>query len=434
MLTPVLVSVLLGTQMVAGAESPAGKLTVEPSAGPAQEKGSAHRHDAQTSNPAAGLAGQPETNSISNVLSLLVTSSETRQFAGELERLLRQGKLEAAEHRLNSAVEIGTVAILLTDRLRDPKLLAGLQALGIQSEDRPMLSLDKPNDTPALSPDVPGNPRTAHKAEELADLNEAKEREQQRADASARELANVTEELRTLRATREQEVSAAAANAAQLGDLKVALRREQERADAVARDLVAVTKERHTLQTLREHDATLIASNRAELEALKAALEQERQQGLTTGTLTSKTENPLEIKTADPGAPAAKAGFPSASTPSVTVQEMAAVPAGAERLRGVPEVVNTSTLSLQGRIVRLFGVETAGDVSSAGDLTQYLGGREVVCEVAGSKDIYRCQVDGKDLSIVVLFNGGGRATVDATFELRTAAERARSAGVGIWSK
>jgi endonuclease YncB( thermonuclease family) len=96
--------------------------------------------------------------------------------------------------------------------------------------------------------------------------------------------------------------------------------------------------------------------------------------------------------------------------------------------------MNTSTLSLQGRIVRLFGVEAAGNVASADDLTQYLGGREVVCEVAGLKDIYRCQVDGKDLSTVVLFNGGGRATVDATFELKTAAERARSAGVGIWSK
>jgi hypothetical protein len=34
--------------------------------------------------------------------------------------------------------------------------------------------------------------------------------------------------------------------------------------------------------------------------------------------------------------------------------------------------------------------------------------------------------------LIVLFNGGGWATSDATSELKIAADRARSAGVGVW--
>jgi endonuclease YncB( thermonuclease family) len=84
--------------------------------------------------------------------------------------------------------------------------------------------------------------------------------------------------------------------------------------------------------------------------------------------------------------------------------------------------------------VRLFGVEAADDVGSTDELTRYLSGREVVCEVVARPDLYRCQVDGKDLSVVVLFNGGGRVTSDGTPELKIATDRARSAGVGIWNK
>jgi endonuclease YncB( thermonuclease family) len=34
----------------------------------------------------------------------------------------------------------------------------------------------------------------------------------------------------------------------------------------------------------------------------------------------------------------------------------------------------------------------------------------------------------------VLFNGGGRATEDATPELKAAADKAREAKIGVWSK
>jgi len=101
-------------------------------------------------------------------------------------------------------------------------------------------------------------------------------------------------------------------------------------------------------------------------------------------------------------------------------------------IRGVPVVQNTGMLEIQGRVVRLFGVEGARG-RAARDLRRYLGRREVVCEPAGSGNEYRCRVDDQDLSRVVLFNGGGKATANATPELRALDQQARSTRVGIWS-
>jgi endonuclease YncB( thermonuclease family) len=69
----------------------------------------------------------------------------------------------------------------------------------------------------------------------------------------------------------------------------------------------------------------------------------------------------------------------------------------------------------------------------ARDFRRYLGRREVACEPAGTGYEYRCRVDDQDLSRVVLFNGGGRATANATPELRALDQQARSTRVGIWS-
>jgi penicillin-binding protein 1A len=100
-------------------------------------------------------------------------------------------------------------------------------------------------------------------------------------------------------------------------------------------------------------------------------------------------------------------------------------------IRGVAVVVDSATLAVQGRVIRLYGVEGASGQARR-DFRQYLGRREVVCEAAGSRDSYRCHVDDQDLSQVVLFNGGGRAAADATPELKAAEQRARAAGLGIW--
>ncbi|MBA1155496.1 thermonuclease family protein [Microvirga mediterraneensis] len=134
-------------------------------------------------------------------------------------------------------------------------------------------------------------------------------------------------------------------------------------------------------------------------------------------------------------APQASATAPAASGP---IKEPEPVTTGSTgsvgSLRGVPDVIDTATLSLNGEVVRLFGVEWAPGAGKPEDLTQYLNGREVSCDPAGGNDVYRCQVGSQDLSRVVLFNGGGRPTDDATPELKAAADKAREAKIGVWSK
>lgn len=98
---------------------------------------------------------------------------------------------------------------------------------------------------------------------------------------------------------------------------------------------------------------------------------------------------------------------------------------------GVAQVVDTGTLRMGGETVRLRGVR--GEAGHpAQQLASYLGGRQVSCEPAAA-DRYRCTVEDWDLSAVVLFNGGGRATPDAPQDLRREESKARAARRGIWA-
>lgn len=131
-----------------------------------------------------------------------------------------------------------------------------------------------------------------------------------------------------------------------------------------------------------------------------------------------------------------------AVTPSRSVSAAASAAAnaqtsrssGGQSLRGVPDVIDTATLSLNGEVVRLFGVEWAPGAGKPEDLTSYLQGREVTCDPAGGTDTYRCKVGEQDLSRVILYNGGGQPTAEATQELKAAAEKARESKIGVWSK
>jgi len=98
---------------------------------------------------------------------------------------------------------------------------------------------------------------------------------------------------------------------------------------------------------------------------------------------------------------------------------------------GVPEIVNNATLRINGSIVRLIGVEPAPSVKPEG-MARYIGDRPVTCWPVSSGVRYRCEVEGNDLSRVVLYNGGGRVTSDATPDLLADENRARSARIGIW--
>jgi penicillin-binding protein 1A len=111
----------------------------------------------------------------------------------------------------------------------------------------------------------------------------------------------------------------------------------------------------------------------------------------------------------------------------------AAPPQAAGPVRGAAEVVDTGTLDIRGRVVRLVGVE-GEDGRFAQQLARFLRRRDVVCEPAANSDRHRCKVEGHDLSALVLLNGGGRATADAPQELLSAEEEARSARLGVWRR
>ena len=124
---------------------------------------------------------------------------------------------------------------------------------------------------------------------------------------------------------------------------------------------------------------------------------------------------------------------PDASTAAAAGSPDAPSPGKPVALVGVPEVIDTATLRIEGKLVRLTGVEWARGVQIA-DLARYLGGRPVTCRPKGANDVYRCLVDGRDLSEVVLYNGGGRATSDAEPELLAAETYAKAEKIGVWRK
>src|SRR5215472_11310710 len=151
--------------------------------------------------------------------------------------------------------------------------------------------------------------------------------------------------------------------------------------------------------------------------------------GVTGGDLPARIWNEFVTQSA---AARAKSVRAQARIAGLSATADAKPTASAALIRGVPVVQSTGVLEIDGRMVRLFGVEgTRG--RAARDFKRYLGSREVACEPAAGSGDYRCRVGDQDLSRVVLFNGGGRATANATPELRALEQQARSTRAGIWS-
>ncbi len=105
----------------------------------------------------------------------------------------------------------------------------------------------------------------------------------------------------------------------------------------------------------------------------------------------------------------------------------------AAEIRGAANIRSTGVIEIEGRVVRLFGVQGVRG-RPARDFRRYLAGRDVTCAPADSGNDYRCNVADQDLSRVVLYNGGGRATPDASPELKAAEQQARSQRAGIWAR
>jgi penicillin-binding protein 1A len=143
-----------------------------------------------------------------------------------------------------------------------------------------------------------------------------------------------------------------------------------------------------------------------------------------------------KIKSRPGPAPAAMSAGTSAA-PAAEPQQpglpAAPVSAGAA-VEGVPLVIDTATLMFKGQLVHLLGVQGEGG-QFARDMARYIGGRPVSCKSAtGAATQYRCRVGDSDLAEAVLYNGGGRATADASPPLRSAEEKARLAERGVWEQ
>jgi endonuclease YncB( thermonuclease family) len=129
------------------------------------------------------------------------------------------------------------------------------------------------------------------------------------------------------------------------------------------------------------------------------------------------------------------ASVPPPITPTATPKPSAAPPPSARApasVEGTADVIDTVTLRIGGRVVRLYATEWARG-GKAEDLTAYLAGRQVRCEPVEAVDTYRCRAGEQDLSRVVLFNGGARAAFDAPPELKDAEEKAKGARRGVWN-
>jgi 1A family penicillin-binding protein len=146
------------------------------------------------------------------------------------------------------------------------------------------------------------------------------------------------------------------------------------------------------------------------------------------------------------GAPVARAGAPGpvaglpADLPAAGVPQVAGTlgPPGARAstrdiVRGVPEVLDTGTLAISGARIRLEGVASESG-TLARQLARFLRRREVVCAAVATPDLQRCEIDGENLSEIIIAAGGARATTDAPAELLAAEDQARSARLGIWRR
>ena len=124
---------------------------------------------------------------------------------------------------------------------------------------------------------------------------------------------------------------------------------------------------------------------------------------------------------------------PPSETPEARPPEPEPRRSNSNALTGIPEVIDTATLRVGGKVVRLFGVEWVRG-GQADELSKYLRGRQVSCQPAPGSSAHICTVEGRDLSEVVLFNGGGRASAEATPDLAAAEDHARTERLGVWKR
>lgn len=154
-----------------------------------------------------------------------------------------------------------------------------------------------------------------------------------------------------------------------------------------------------------------------------------RENGAPDGTPTRTAEAPQAAKPSGT-APRPAEPPPEPETPTEMPEQPRPAP---NAVTGQAQVIDTATLRLNGKLVRLFGVEWVRG-GQAEELTRYINNRAVTCQPVPGSENQLCQIEGRDLSEVVLFNGGGRASPEATPELVAAEDHARSERLGVWKR
>ncbi|MFC1457581.1 hypothetical protein ACETIH_12800 [Microvirga arabica] len=242
---------------------------------------------------------------LGQLLPLLLTSTDRRQLAADLEASIRKGDLKSAETSLNTAIEVGTLAIVLSDHLSNPNLLKALQDLNVQASahSTPLMHAPAPPEICTTATEV-SNANLAELQQALeqersyggmisqtltalmqehnalaarfesdtashdiksSEMQQALQQEQERSATLKQELQRLQEEYQTLLAAKEQ--AAAPADTAASDNR---MRQEREQLDLTERQLAGTLKELRELQSLKDEIVASATSRMAELETALA--------------------------------------------------------------------------------------------------------------------------------------------------------------------
>jgi hypothetical protein len=226
--------------------------------------GSAQAEDAVTATPSVADAYAtdrltPSSSDLANLLPLVLTSHERRKLAENLEASIRKGDMNGAQNDLNAAIEVGTLAIVLSGQLKNPDLLATLQSLGIKGD---AAVISEPVSS-AANCTVPIA---------LTDLQEAIDREKNYSSMISQTLNDLMQENNALKARLDTDK---AAQDATVSNLQQALQKEQEKSEATNLELAGLRSDYQMLQSMPEQAKAATLASTAEWEA---RLRNERQQ------------------------------------------------------------------------------------------------------------------------------------------------------------
>ncbi|SCY53304.1 hypothetical protein [Microvirga guangxiensis] len=201
---------------------------------------------------------------LSDMLPFLITSPDRERLAADLLSALEQGDLKQAESNLNSAIEAGTLAIALIDRIRDPELRPTLKSLGLRVSEQPRAS--------ASACDMPVQPIAAN----LAAMQEALDREQSHNTTISRELADLTGQHKVLT----ERLKAESSNSIlKISELQRVLQQEKQQREAIAQNFASLEADYRALKDTGEMNSAKTARDIAQLETLLQN-ERERSAGI----------------------------------------------------------------------------------------------------------------------------------------------------------